>query len=57
MSTLTIKAEILGRIRSFKDEQVTMLTLPKLIVQLAIRNLIKKELNAEIKTELTNLLE
>ena len=34
-----------------------MLTLPKLIVQLAIRNLIKKELNAEIKTELTNLLE
>ena len=56
-TSLTVHAEILGRIRSFKDEQVTMLTLPKLIVQLAIRNLIKKELNAEIKTELTNLLE
>ena len=57
ISSLTIHAEIISKIRMFKDERPTMLTLPKLIVKLAIESLIRKENNAEIKSELIDLLD
>ena len=49
ITSLTIHAEVISKIRMFKDERPTMLTLPKLIVKLAIESLIRKENNAEIK--------
>ena len=55
--SLTIHAEIINRIRSFKDEVPTMLTMPKLIARLALESLIKKEANSGIKNGLINLLD
>lgn len=55
--SLTVHAEIITKIRYFKDEPPNSLLLPKLLVKVAIENLIRKELNAVLKNELRDLLE
>ena len=54
---LTIHAEIITKIRQFKDEEANLLLLPKLLVKNAIRSVLKREINDSIKTELISLLD
>ena len=55
VASLTVKAEILGRILGLPWEQ-SYLVHPKHFVTMAIKGLVKKEKRNEIKTELNDLL-
>ena len=54
LATLTLKAEILGRILVLKEQNY--LLHPKHFVKLALENLIKREQGKEIKDALNDLL-
>ena len=56
MSSLTVKAEILSRILQLRDDQ-TYLIHPKKLVKLAIEALAKKEIKAETKKGIKDLLD
>ena len=57
VTNLAVHAEIINKIRTFKDEQPNLLTMPSLIARLAIGGLTRKETKTERKRELENLLD
>ena len=54
---ITIHAEILCRIRQFREEEANLLMLPRLLVKNAIHNVWRREINEENKSELSSLLD
>ena len=55
-ATLTIHAEIIGRIRQLRDDDANLLMLPKLFVKKAVEWTLRRELDTGIKDSIKELL-